>query len=265
MDFIGTGINSIFFLSVVGFVVFLILLFIHYNVTSIFFLSFLPRKESIAPPDSMINSQTRSLNFDKKAAPEKNDKELLFDKITNFKYENFTISFDLYFNGEYRNSSSPRVIMYFAKNPLTPLSSLPEDSTLVGEIYFNETNFIVYADPVVNDLNIGIVTKKTTTASRVLELAATIKNVPIKKPFNITIILGKTFIEVYKDKKLVKTYKYQAALDTGSATNNNLYSPLSGIVGDTIKIGNVQYFDSIIRSDQVRLATNELKAESFFK
>jgi len=109
------------------------------------------------------------------------------------------------------------------------------------------------------------VTKKTTTATRVLELAATIKNVPIKKPFQITLIVGKTFIEVYKDKKLVKTYKYQAALDTGSATNNKLYSPLSGIVGDTIKIGNVQYFDSIIRSDQVRLATNELKPESFFK
>jgi hypothetical protein len=155
--------------------------------------------------------------------------------------------------------------MYFAKNPLTPLSSLPEDSTLVGSIYFIETNFIVYADPVVNDLSIAIVTKKTTTASRVLELAATIKNVPIKKPFQITLIVGKTFIEVYKDKKLVKTYKYEAALDTGSATNNNLYSPLSGIVGDTIKIGNVQYFDSIIRSDQVRLATNELKPESFFK
>jgi len=262
MDLVTKGIDSIFVLSLVGFVVFLILLYVHYYVTPIFFLAFLPRKESIAPPDSMINSQTRSLNSEDKAAPEKNDNELLFDKITNFKYENFTISFDVYFNGEYRNTSSPRVLMYFANNFLTA-TSLPEDSTLVNASHFNGTNFIVYADPVVNDLNIGVVTGSTT--SRVLELAATIKNVPIKKPFQITLIVGKTFIEVYKDKKLVKTYKYQDALDTGSATGNKLYSPLSNIVGDTIKIGNVQYFDSIIRSDQVRVATNELKPESFFK
>jgi hypothetical protein len=263
MDLVTTGIDSIFVLSLVGFVVFLVLLYVHYNITPIFFLAFLPRKESISPPDSMINSQTRSLNSEDKAAPEKNDIELSFDKITNFKYENFTISFDVYFNGEYRNTDSPRVLLYFANNYLTP-TSLPEDATLVNSsANLYNTNFIVYADPVVNDLNIAVVTGST--ATRVLELAATIKNVPIKKPFQITLIVGKTFIEVYKDKKLVKTYKYQDALDTGSATGNKLYSPLSNIVGDTIKIGNVQYFDSIIRSDQVRVATNEIKPESFFK
>ena len=160
MDFIGTGINSIFILSVVGFVVFLVLLYVHYYITPIFFLAFLPRKESISPPDSMINSQTRSMNSENKAAPEKNDTELLFDKITNFKYEDFTISFDVFLNGEYRNTNSPRVLMYFANNYLTP-NSLPEDSRLVDVSHFNGTNFIVYADPVVNDLNIGIVTKTT--------------------------------------------------------------------------------------------------------
>jgi len=263
MDLLKTGIDSIFVLSVIGFFVFLILLYVHYNVTSIF--PFIPNGYTLPPPDSMINSQTRSLNSDNKAAPEINDKELLFDKITNFKYENFTISFDLYFNGEYRNTNnSPRVIMYFANNQLTP-TSLLEDSTLVDSSHFNGTNFIVYADPVVNDLNIAVVTKKTTTASRVLELAETIKNVPIKKPFKITLIVGKTFIEVYKDKKLVKTYRYQGVLDTASATGTKLYSPITNIVGDTIKIGNVQYFDSVIRSDQVRVATNEIKPDSFFK
>jgi hypothetical protein len=263
MDLLKTGIDSIFVLSVIGFFVFLILLYVHYNVTSIF--PFIPNGYTLPPADSMITSQTRSMNSEEKVAPEKNGSELTFNKITNFKYENFTISFDVYFNGEYRNSSSPRVIMYFANNLLNP-TSLPEDSTLVSSsANLYNTNFIVYADPVVNDLNIGIVTKKTTTDTRVLELAETIKNVPIKKPFQITLIVGKTFIEVYKDKKLVKTYKYQGVLDTASATGTKLYSPITNIVGDTIKIGNVQYFDSVIRSDQVRVATNEIKPDSFFK
>jgi hypothetical protein len=265
MDFVGTGINSIFILSVVGFVVFLVLLYVHYYITPIFFLAFLPRKETISPPDSMINSQTRSMNSESKAAPEKNDDILSFDKITNFKYEDFTISFDVFLNGQHKTTDSPRVLMYFANNPLnSTFNSLPEDSSLVDASHFSGTNFIVYADPVINDLNVGIVTKKTTTASRVLELAATIKNIPINQPFQITLVVGKTFIEVYKDKRLVKTYRYQGALDTGSATSNKLYSPLTNIVGNTIKIGNVQYFDAPIRSDQVRVATNTLKPKSFF-
>uniref|UniRef100_A0A6C0IET8 Uncharacterized protein n=1 Tax=viral metagenome TaxID=1070528 RepID=A0A6C0IET8_9ZZZZ len=261
MDLLKTGIDSIFVLSVIGFFVFLILLYVHYNVTSIF--PFIPNGYTLPPADSMITSQTRSMNSEEKVAPEINGSALTFDKITNFKYENFTISFDVYFNGEYRNSSSPRVILYFANNPLTPIS-LPEDSTLVSSsANLYNTNFIVYGDPVVNDLNIAVVTGSTIT--RVLELAETIKNVPIKKPFKITLIVGKTFIEVYKDKKLVKTYRYQGVLDTASATGTKLYSPITNIVGDTIKIGNVQYFDSVIRSDQVRVATNEIKSDSFFK
>ena len=261
MDLVKTGIDSIFVLSVIGFFVFLVLLYVHYNVTSIF--PFIPNGYTLPPADSMITSQTRSMNSEEKVAPEKNDSALTFDKITNFKYENFTISFDVYFNGEYRNTTSPRVIMYFGNSALNP-TLLEENSTLVNSsANFYNTNFIVYADPVVNDLNVAVVTGSTTT--RVLELAETIKNVPIKKPFQITLIVGKTFIEVYKDKKLVKTYRYQGILDTSSASGTKLHSPLSTIVGDTIKIGNVQYFDSIIRSDQVRVATNEIKPESFFK
>lgn len=261
MDFVGTGINSIFILSVVGFVLFLVLLYIHYNVTSIF--PFIPNGYTIPPPDSMITSHTRSTNNEEKVAPEINGSVLSFDKITNFKYENFTISFDVYFNGEYKDTSSPRVLMYFAPNSLNP-TSLSEDSSLVNNsANFYNTNLIVYADPVINDLNVAVVTGST--ISRVLELAATIKNVPIKTPFQITLIVGKTFIEVYKDRKLIKTYRYQGALDTASATGNKLYSPITNIVGDTIKIGNVQYFDAPIRSDQVRVGINKIKEESFFK
>ena len=151
--------------------------------------------------------------------------------------------------------------MYYHTNPINILApdSLTENNLLTT---FTNTNFLVYAEPIQNDLIVAVVTKKGTT--RHLEVAAVLKNIPINDPFQVTLVVGTTFIEVYKNKQLIKTYRYKGTLDTPSTVNTKLYSPVESIVGDTIKIANVQYFDAAIRSDQLRVATNSLKAKSFF-
>ena len=259
MDLFTNGVNTLFFVSVAAFVIFLILLIVHYNYTPIF--PFLPAQQSSPSSEEIISTQTRSLNSDEKAAPELNGTHLEFDKITNFKYENFTISFDVFLNGQHKTTVPPRVLMYFHNNPINILApdSLTEDNLLTT---FTNTNFLVYAEPIQNDLIVAVVTKRGLT--RLLEVAAVLKNIPINDPFQVTLVIGTTFIEVYKNKELIKTYRYKETLDTASTVNTKLYSPVESIVGDTIKIGNVQYFDAAIRSDQLRVATNILKQKSFF-
>ena len=259
MDLFTNGVNTLFFVSVAAFVIFLILLVVHYNYTPIF--PFLPAQQSSSSSEEIISTQTRSLNSDQKAEPELNGTYLQFDKISNFKYEKFTISFDVFLNGQHKTTVPPRVLMYFHNNPINILApdSLTENNLLST---FEYTNFLVYAEPIQNDLIVAVVTKRGST--RLLEVAAVLKNIPINDPFQVTLVIGKTFIEVYKNKQLIKTYRYKEALDTASTVDTKLYSPLDSIVGDTIKIANVQYFDSAIRSDQLRVATNTLKPKSFF-
>jgi hypothetical protein len=259
MDLFTNGVNTLFFASIGAFVVFLILLVVHYNYTPIF--PFLPVQQTSASSEEIISSHTRTLNSEEKAAPELNGSFLEFNKITNFKYEKFTISFDVFLNGQHKTTVPPRVLMYFHTNPIniSAPDSLTEDNLLTT---FTNTNFLVYAEPIQNDLIVAVVTKKDST--RMLEVAAVIKNIPINDPFQVTLVIGTTFIEVYKNKQLIETYRYKETLDTASTVNTKLYSPVDSIVGNTIKIGNVQYFDTAIRSDQLRVATNTLKQKSFF-
>ena len=259
MELVTNGINTLFFVSVIAFVVFLILLIVHYNYTSIF--PFLPVQESSSYSETIVNSETRVVNSQGKIAPELNGSFLEFKQILNFKYEKFTVSFDVFLNGQHKTTVPPRVLMYYHTNPINILApdSLTENNLLTT---FTNTNFLVYAEPIQNDLIVAVVTKKGTI--RHLEVAAVLKNIPINDPFQVTLVVGTTFIEVYKNKQLIKTYRYTGTLDTSSTVNTKLYSPVESIVGDTIKIANVQYFDAAIRSDQLRVATNSLKAKSFF-
>lgn len=260
MDILTKGVNSIFILAVIGFIIFLILLYVHYNVKSIF--PFIKGFEpDTIPQINTVNAQTRQTNSENKAKAEKSDTKLEFDKIRNFKYEDISLSFDVFLNGQYISTDVPRVLMYFDTAPVLITSHINENDL---PTVFGNSNFIVYCDPVKNDLIVGVITSADGTR-RALEKAAVIENIPINKPFQISIILTNKFVEVYKDKSLVKTYKIKNSLTTSRPASINafLFSQIS-YIQDTIKIGNVQYFDAPIRSDQLRYATNQVKDKTFF-
>ena len=251
------GVDSIFFLSLVGFIVFLILIVIHYNVTPIFpFLSDGHQANLITQLD-IINSQTRNV----KGKAELADTKLTFDKILNFKYENFSISFDIFLNGQYISTDVPRILMYFDTAQINISSNNVKEDHLLT--LFGNSNFLVYCDPVKNDLIVSAITINNTT--KYLEKVALIENIPINNPFQITLVITSKFFEVYMNKALIKTYKLQNTLNTAtpSSLSASLFAPIS-FLQDTIKIGNVQYFDGALRSDQVRYGTNTLKDKSFF-
>ena len=255
------GVNLIFVVSLIGFVVFLILLVVHNYITPIF--PFLESDiEKVIPDEKVVIRQLRVKNSEDKFKAELSDTSLEFDKIKTFKYENFTISFDVFLNGQYISTDVPRVLMYFDTSRVNvTTNSIPENEILS---YFGNTNFIVYCDPVKNDLIVGAITRNTTTP-KILEKVAVVENIPINIPFKITVVVTPNFFEVYMNRELIKTYKIKDTLTTAtpSSINASLFSPIS-FLQDTIKIGNVEYFDAPLRSDQVRYTTSDLKDKSFF-
>jgi len=259
--------GSLFAGSIIALIIFIILLIYHYSVKPI--LPFLPSNQSSY--ESLPTYQSQTLYGANPAPP---NTALNFTSITDFKFEEFTISFDVFLNGSYKSTSVPRVLLYFSDAPVViPSNNFKEykvDSVDIPSMLdgtqtdiltvFNKTNFIVYMDPVKNDLKVGIVTNNGSTST--LELLPTINNVPINEPFQITIIKADKFIEVYKNKLLITTYKIKHSPFIMN-TNSKLYSPIS-FIGDTIKIGNIQYFNNVITSSQVRSLTPPIKDKKFF-
>jgi hypothetical protein len=263
--------GSLFAGSIIALIIFIILLIYHYSVKPI--LPFLPANQS-SSYESLPTYQSQTIHASK---PVPSNTALNFTSITDFKFEEFTISFDVFINGTYKSTSVPRVLLYFGDAPVVipsnenfkeyKVNSVDIPSILNGTqtdilTKFNRTNFIVYMDPVKNDLKVGIITSMGTPPSPVLELLPTINNVPINEPFQITIIKAEKFIEVYKNKLLITTYKIKHSPFIIN-TNSKLYSPIS-FIGDTIKIGNIQYFNNVITSSQVRSLTLPIKNKMFF-
>jgi len=264
--------GSLFAGSLIALVIFIILLIYHYSVKPI--LPFLPANQS-SSYESLPMYQTQTLHA---SNPAPSNTALNFSSITDFKFGEFTISFDVFINGAYKSTSVPRVLLYFSDTAPTITSndfkeykvdsidmpSILDETNTDILTKFNKTNFIVYMDPVKNDLKVGIITDKTTTpnAGKKLELLPTINNVPINEPFQITIIKTEKFVEVYKNKLLITTYKIKHSPFIIN-TNSKLYSPIS-FIGDTIKIGNIQYFNNVITSSQVRSLTLAIKDKKFF-
>jgi hypothetical protein len=219
------------------------------------------------------------------------------------------VSFDCYLDGTYQSTDIPRVLLYnsnarvlldssenvnISTNEYTGnLTKVPllMDLTVTDILpKFTSANFIIYIDSVKNDLRVGVITMANSI--RYLELLPPIENIPIRRPFQITMVLGTTFVEVYMDKQLVSTYPIGSArfLTTKDATNHTstsgneittattglreldlatlgatfkLYGPISNL-GTTIKLGNIAYYDDILTGDQIRNLTPTLAPSSFF-
>jgi len=280
---IVTGVKYLFYTSILAFVIFLILIVIHYTARPIF--DFLPTNVvETSTPETYINKTVFS------DSPATADTKMTFSPgILDLNKENFTLTFDCYLNGTYRSTTVPRVLAYYGSTAVnisnnndlreyygnsekeTPTLLTVDNSDLL--VKFQNSNFIIYVDPVKNDLKVGVFTvDKREPTRKYLEIASIILNIPINEPFQVTMVLGRTFVEVYKNKKLFSTYKIgslaptKVDLNTVSIppSNYGIFTPTS-FIGDTIKIGSVQFHNGSLTSGQVRELTNKLKPATFFR
>jgi hypothetical protein len=276
------GVSYLFYASVAAFIIFLILIVVHYTVNPIF--SFLP---SNVIESKSTQNYTNKILFPVSPAP--SDTKMTFTpEIAELNKDKFTLTFDCYLNGTYLSTTVPRVLFYFGSTPVSILnnnnlreyiSSSEEDPPKLLTLAktdlitkFQQTNFIVYVDPVKNDMKVGVFTVSSIDPTKkYLEIASIIPNIPIKETFQISIVLNNKFIEVYKNKKLVNTYKIgslapeKVVLNTSAvpSTDYGIYTPIS-YIKDTIKIGNVQFYNGTLTSGQIRDLIKAPKTNTFF-
>ena len=281
LNTIKKGMNSLFFISVVAFIIFLVLFLINYYVVE--FLPFLPSKipvKGLLATTSTVNSQS-FLGLAKADTPLLLTNPPLNNISTTSQLQStgFTLSFDCYLNGTYLSTDVPRVLFYFSKAHITVTNTnlqeyIPTNNEETPSIMtdtqtpiitlFSDTNFIIYIDPVKNDLKLGVITSDGT--KKYLEIASIMKNIPIRAPFKVTMVFGSTFVELYKDNKLVSTYVIGSQNPNNVTLNSvppgsSIYTPID-FIQDTVQVGNIQYFDSILTSSQIRTYNNPIS--SFF-
>lgn len=315
VSYLNRGMKYLFYISVAVFLVFIIILIVHFTVTPLSFLSFINMKNETLP-DNEVPEKGEIFAIDR---PISNDAKLNI-VTSNYKAVNFTLSFDCYVSRNYKSTNIPRVLFYFGQGSgpvsVTANSQLREtniandasnngldiqpniltleNSDMVSK--FEHSNFIIYLDPVRNDMKVGIVIKydvpsvassSTVQTIKVIEVLPVIKNVPIEQPFQISFVLGSDdskFAEIYKDKLLMFTHRIGSILlkEKPNVTNirlndvpittrpniptagPNLYSPIS-FIGNTVRVGNVQFFNSKLDGKYIRTMTNELSKPIFFK
>jgi hypothetical protein len=280
---IVTVISYLFYTSILTFIIFLVLIVIHYTVKP--FLSFLPSSD--IKETTVEQNFIGTTLFDTSVAPP--DTKMTFNPpITELRKDNFTLTFDCYLNSAYRSTTVPRVLLYYGSTPvtITDNNSLREFNSTSEEVpklftvdnsdlltKFQHSNFIIYIDPVKNDLKVGVFTvDKIDSTKKYLEIASIIPNIPVNQSFQISMVLGRTFVEVYKNKKLVNTYKIgnlapsKVILNTSAvpSSEHGIFTPVS-FIGDNVKIGNVQLYNGPLTSGQIRDLTPTLKTAIFFR
>jgi len=274
----------LFYTSVVVFIIFLILFFIHY-----FFVPFLPSMF----PSKLIISNTNTdktvsyntVSLYKNTPSPSNTKMDFTPNITNIFTDNFTLSFDCFLNGTYKSTDVPRVLLYFGASSISSITNSnfkeykgtsegetpklldASNSDLLNKI--TGSNFVIYVDPVKNDMKIGIYTVDTASPPTTrLEIASIIKNIPINQAFKVTMVLTRNFVEVYMNKKLVNTYKVGSLSPTTAnlnavGANYGIYTPIQ-FIGDTIQIANLQFYNGPLTSIQIRNLIPDIVKNTIF-
>ena len=78
-----------------------------------------------------------------------------------------------------------------------------------------------------------------------------IKNVPLKTPFRITMMLSDVLLEIYIDGDLQRSVPLIGGTPITTGSNINFYGPPT-IVGRSVLISNVSYWNTILTSKSIR-------------
>ena len=227
------------------FLIFLILLVVHYTITPIFTFSFgdtglLPLSDT---SDGQLVWTKGPVAFDLSA------------NVLRILPNSFTVQMDVYVENQTILGNADRVLFYRALRPVIP------DSTKTIMEQYPESNLLVRLMADTNDLVVSAVTQITPNlATSTLESTPTILNVPVRQPFRITIILLPQVLEVYLNGRLFGTKTFRYTLKSAPAYFFGPPEPFR----TSVRIMNVQYWDRGLTSVEVRKAGPALPDKSAF-
>lgn len=246
-----TGIISyIFGASLLMFVIFLILVFIHYTVMPVFALS--PNDNGFI---SIPTASDRQLAYPN--APAAADLSGNFKDVPACTY---TLGMDVYLSGNFQASTIPRVILYRSPTrvPLTNTVTASNADLLAN---FPSTNILVWLDPMKNDLFVSVTTKNSSDVT-VLETTTAIENVPVKHVFRVTVVFTRTFLEVYINGKLEKSMAFKGNLIT--IADNAAIFPVVSSIGSSVLISNLAFWPRVLTAREVRAYGQPITNDAFY-
>lgn len=240
----GNILKYTFFFSVVLFLVCIFCITLHFMGVPVF--SFVAGDDGIIPVPVPVTIQTAFTN-----APISSDLSCNFVGVTSTQ---FTLSFDTFIIGDFVTAGVPRVLLYRSPYPVG-LSSADTIDTL--PTLFSNSNMLVYIDPLTNDLFVAVLKTDSTYL-----ISDPIKNVPLRVPFRVTLVVSDNFLEVYLNGDLQQMMAFNGAIIT-SPSSNYFFGP-PPIVNQSVNIGNIQYLNAVLTSQVVRFNAQKPFSNSLF-
>lgn len=256
--------------SIIILILFLILAFIHFTLFPIF--SFSPDDTGIIP---VPLPSDRQLVFTKGPAP--SDLSANFVNIPSCTY---SLSMDLYLSGDFQAMTIPRVLFYRSTKPngVSPPSNIGSWTTgsagsagsarsldlspaLMGT--FPDTNFILWLDPIKNDLYASVITSTDGTAANArVETTKPIENIPIRKVFRLTVVFSQQFVEMYINGNLEQSTALKNLPLTVAPTA--YFFPVISTIGPNTRLANVAFWPRTLSVKEVRAHGMPIAPEVFF-
>ena len=241
---INTTFTYLFYIAITAFVVFLLLIIIHYSYTPIF---------SFSSGDGGYIKLTYN----------ESDSELIWQDdppgsamVSNFNSIlpcGFTLSVDVFIDKDLSLSNMERMILYRGKKVSTP------DSTKTLQANYPDSNLLIYLQNDTNDLVVSAIT--TDGAGEYVESAPTVLNVPIRKPFRVTTVFLPNLLEVYMNGRFIGS-RILKGKPKQTATQ---FIPPPEAFQQTVKILNVSYWKRPLLAREIASAPPPLPDASKFK
>ena len=239
--------SSLFQFSIALFVIFAVLLVIHYAITPIFQLR--PGDGGIIPLGAQGGGQLVWT-----AAPPVAD---LSANIVRLLPSEFTIQQDICIQNPTVLSNRKRIFSYRANAPVIANPSQQQQDDLVGD--YPDSNLFMYLSPSTNDLIVTAVTKKPNN-DIVFESVATMLNVPVNEVFRLTVVLLPQMMEVYLNGKLYGTRTFTYTL----LTTNTYFFSTPDAFRNSVRVMNFKYWDRGLSAMEIKNATPPLPAKELF-
>ena len=240
-----------FYFSLTAFILFLILVFMHFTITPVF--SFSPNDSGFIPVPTVSDQQVA---FTKNpATPD------VSGNFTGIPVCSYTIGADVYLSGNFFSSSIPRVLLYRSiKGSVSPPITDTSSNLLKT---FPDTNIILWLDSMKNDLYVSVVTSTDGTAATArLQTSKAVQNIPVKNVFRVTVVFTQQFVEIYINGKLEETMAMKSPPVT-VATNASFY-PVIKSIGPNVLISNLSLWPRVLTSREVGAYGSPISNNAFF-
>lgn len=254
-------------ISLMFFILFLILVFIHFLIFPIFSIS--PDDNGIIPIPLPSDKQMAFTQ-----APAVSDLSANFLGIPACTY---SFSMDIYLSGDFQALTIPRVLFYrsTANKGVSPRSNITDWSSgssgssqsndlnikLAGT--FPDTNIVLWLDPTKNDLFASVLTSSDGTATNArMETTPPIENIPIRKVFRLTCVFTQQFIELYINGNLERSMALKNS--PVSVAPTAYFFPVISTIGPNVRMANIAFWPRTLSAREAHAYGMPIALETIF-